>query len=421
MYKLYCRIYQNAFRAGATMLPWRRPTRLGGYNALAALLQDRGSDSVLIVTDKGLTNLNLHHDLLQALSSGGISAHIYDGTAQNPTVDNIEEALDLYKDKNCTALIALGGGSPMDCAKGVGAMMACPKKSIADMRGQLKILLSPNIPGLNKPANAPAGMPATPWTFMAKMPLFIAIPTTAGSGSEVTVAAVIRDGHVKYAINDPALIPHYVLHDPRLTVNLPPSLTATTGMDALCHAVEAYIGKSNTCRTEIDAIKAVRLIFNNLYTVYQDGHNIKARANMQKAAYLAGAAFTRAYVGNIHAISHAISGQYGTAHGLANAVIMPHVLDIYGQAVDKPLSELAIAAGLADQFIPKREAARRFVSAIRDMNSKMGIPETISDLQSDDIPVLTKHALQEANPLYPVPVIFDYEDMVRVYRRLLTD
>ncbi|MCL2527416.1 MAG: iron-containing alcohol dehydrogenase [Defluviitaleaceae bacterium] len=398
MYKLYCRAYQNAFRAGAVALPWRRPKRLGGYNALGMLLQDRGCDSVLVVTDNGLIGLDLHQELLKVLAACNISAAIYSNTAQNPTVDNIEEALALYKENNCKAIIALGGGSPIDCAKGVGVRITCPNKSIPDMRGQLKILISP---------------------FAAKMPLLIAIPTTAGSGSEVSVAAVVRDKHVKYAINDPTLIPHYVLHDPHLTVNLPPSLTATTGMDALCHAVEAYIGKSNTCRTEMDAIKAVRIIFSNLYPAYQDGHNIKARANMQKAAYLAGAAFTRAYVGNIHAISHALSGQYGTPHGLANAVIMPYVLDAYGKAVEKPLSELAIAAGLGDQFTPKKEASRRFISAIKEMNAKMGIPNKIDELLPQDIPELAKHALKEANPLYPVPVIFGYNDVAAVLNKLL--
>jgi len=396
MYKLYCRLYQNAFRAGAIALPWRRPARLGGYNALVALLRDKGCESVLIVTDKGITTLGLHNELTQAINHSGINVTLYDSTAQNPTIENVEEALALYKSNGCSAVIALGGGSPMDCAKGVGARVARPKMLLPKMRGQLKVLFS--------------------------MPLFIAIPTTAGSGSETSLAAVIKDSHTheKYAINDPALIPHYVLHDPRLTVNLPPQLTAATGMDALCHAVEAYIGNSNTCQTEIDAIKAVRLIFHNLYTAYQDGNNLKARANMQKAAYLAGAAFTRAYVGNIHAISHTLSGQYNTPHGLANAIIMPYVLEMYGKAVEPQLSELAIAARIAGPSTPKEIAAQRFISAIRKMNVKMGISTKINDLHPTDIPTLARRALREANPLYPVPVIFDYADIVQVYQKIMT-
>ena len=395
MYKLYCRLYQNTFRVGSVLLPWRRPVRIGGYKALSALLRERECNSVLVVTDKGLTTLGLHNELIKTINQAGIRAALYDSTAQNPTIENVEDALALYKSMGCSAIVALGGGSPMDCAKGVGARMARPKKFLPDMRGQLKVL--------------------------AKMPLFIAIPTTAGSGSETSLAAVIKDSrtHEKYAINDTTLIPHYVLHDPRLTVNLPPQLTATTGMDSLCHAVEAYIGRSNTCRTELDAIKAVRIIFKNLYAAYQDGHNIKARANMQKAAYLAGAAFTRAYVGNIHAISHTLSGQYNTPHGLANAVIMPYVLEAYGQAAELPLSELAIAAGLAEPTTPRNIAAKRFIAAIIDMNTKMQIPTKISELQSAHIPMLTRRALREANPLYPVPIIFGYDEMARIYHKLL--
>jgi len=396
MNNLYCRLYQAAFRAGSLLLPWRRPTRIGGYKALSKLLQNKNCKTALIVTDKGITALNLHNELIQTITQSGIRITLYDNTAQNPTIENVEEALALYKATNCHAIIALGGGSSMDCAKGVGARIARPKKLLPDMRGQLKVLF--------------------------KMPLFIAIPTTAGSGSETSLAAVIKDSrtHEKYAINDTALIPHYVLHDPRLTVNLPPQLTATIGMDALCHAVEAYIGRSNTCRTQLDAIKAVRLIFANLYTAYQDGHNLKARANMQKAAYLAGAAFTRAYVGNIHAISHTLSGQYNTPHGLANAVIMPYVLEMYGQKAEKPLSELAIAAGIAEPSTPKSIAAKRFIAAIHNMNAIMSIPSKIDELQPAHIPMLAKRALREANPLYPVPVIFGYDDMVQMYKKLRT-
>ncbi|MCL2362658.1 MAG: iron-containing alcohol dehydrogenase [Defluviitaleaceae bacterium] len=394
MYKTYCRIYQKAFKAGAVFLPWRRPKRLGGYSALANLLSDKNCDSVLVVTDKGLTSRDLHEGVIGAIRQAGACSVIYDNTAQNPTIDNVDEALALYRAKGCKAIVALGGGSAIDCGKGVGARLARKNKTLHQLRGPLKVWL--------------------------KMPLFIAIPTTAGSGSEVSVAALVTDSRTndKFAINDPALIPHYVLHDPHLTVGLPAELTATTGMDALCHAVEAYIGNSNTCRTQMDAIKAVRIIFGNLYDAYLDGHNIKARANMQKAAYLAGAAFTRAYVGNIHAMSHAISGLYGTPHGLVNAVIMPYILDAYGSAIHKPLKDLAIAASLADSSTPKVVATRRFIDAIRDMNSKMGIQEKLSGINTEDIPKLAKHALREANPLYPVPVIFDYDDMVKMFHQI---
>jgi alcohol dehydrogenase class IV len=207
-----------------------------------------------------------------------------------------------------------------------------------------------------------------------------------------------------------------VLFIPELAFELPPFFTSTTGMDALCHAVEAYIGNSNTRQTRKDALAAVQLIFDNLYTAYQDGHSHKARANMQKAAYLAGMAFTRAYVGNIHAISHALSGQYGIPHGLANAVIMPYVLRIYGGAIEKPLWELAVATGLAETITPEAEGAERFIDAIEELNAKMDIPTKLEGIRKSDIPLLAKRAMREANPLYPVPVIFDKGDMMAVLR-----
>jgi alcohol dehydrogenase class IV len=256
-----------------------------------------------------------------------------------------------------------------------------------------------------------------------KLPLLIALPTTAGSGSETTLSASITDSktHEKYAVIDPVLIPHYALLEPKLTVGLSPEMTATTGMDALCHAVEAYIGGSNTKQTKQDALKAVELIFANIYIAYNEGENLAARKNMQEAAFLAGTAFTRAYVGNIHSIAHTLGGQYGVAHGLANAVIMPHVLEIYGAAVYKSLSELAVAARLASlaETATNEEKAQGFIDAIKELNKKMGIPEKIEALQADDIPVLAGRALKESNPLYPVPVIFERKEMEEAYRRLL--
>ena len=397
MNRVFCRLYQFTFRCAAVVLPWRQPECLNSLSSLAMLLRKKSVCSALIITDQNLTALGLHKDLLQVLQSNGIRYILYDKTVQNPTIDNIEEALIMYKKETCNAIIALGGGSPMDCAKGVGARVARPRKSISKMRGQLKVL--------------------------RKMPLFVAIPTTAGTGSETTVAAVITNSvtHEKYAINDPALIPHYALLDPNMTAGLPPFITACTGMDALCHAVEAYIGGSNTRQTRRDALEATQLIFQNLYTTFTDGGNLAAREKMQKAAFLAGAAFTRAYVGNIHAVAHTLGGQYGTPHGLANAVIMPYVLEIYGAKVYSALSEMAIAAGIANNPTQTRDNARKFIAAIREMNRKMDIPDTLSDLKRADIPKLAERALKEANPLYPVPVIFGREEMKKIYYSILED
>jgi len=395
MYEMYCRLYQFFLRYATLFLPWRRPTRLDDYPALARLLLDKGIKSVLLVTDAGLTSLGLHVELMQVLEKNGIRCALYDKTLPNPTIDNVEEALLLYKKEGCAGLIALGGGSPMDCAKAVGARVARPRTSLPKMRGEMKVF--------------------------KKIPLLIAIPTTAGTGSETTVTAVVTDSttHEKYPINDLVLIPYYALLDPRLTAGLPPAITAGTGMDALCHAVEAYIGKSNTSQTRKDALKATELIYANLLTAFADGQNLTARKNMQEAAFLAGAAFTRAYVGNIHAIAHTISGHYGTPHGWANAIIMPYVLEMYGNTAYQALSELAAAAGIADRGASDRENARKFIASIREMNAKMGIPTTFPELQAKDIPTMIKRAMREANPLYPVPVIFNRREMEKVYQQLL--
>jgi len=280
----------------------------------------------------------------------------------------------------------------MDCAKGVGVRVARPRTNIKHTKGLLKVLMP--------------------------LPPLYAVPTTAGTGSETTVAAVVVDSSTKakYAIMDPVLIPRVAVLDPLLTLKLPPHITATTGMDALTHAVEAYIGGSNTKDTREMAKKATKLIFDNLYKVYTDGNNIDARANMLKAAYCGGVAFTRAYVGNVHALAHALGGMYGVAHGLANAVILPYVLDDYGESVYKSLAELADVAGLTGEN--DEQKAKSFIAAIREFNEKMNIPSKIDEIIEDDIPGLAEHAYKEANPTYPVPRIFSRDDFAGVYLRL---
>lgn len=395
MYRVYCRIYQFIFRLAMYLLPWRKPTILNHFTDMAQLFEAKGIKNALLVTDAGLTKLNMHQAVLDALSAKQISCTIYDKTVPNPTIFNIEEALKLYHQNHCNAIIALGGGSPMDCAKGVGARVARPNKPVRKMRGVLKVL---------KP-----------------MPLFVAIPTTAGTGSETTLAAVITDSttHKKYAINDPALIPHYAVLNPVLTQSLPPAITASTGMDALCHAVEAYIGQSNTKKTKEDALEAVKLIYENLETAYTDGKNLVARQNMQRAAYLAGAAFTRAYVGNVHAMAHAMSALYGLPHGLVIAITLPHVLNAYGDTINKQLSALAQVSGIVGDS--DEDKAIAFIALIRIMNQKMGIPDKVEAIKEADLDKLVAHACLEANPLYPVPVIFLEGEMRMMFKKLMKE
>jgi alcohol dehydrogenase len=346
---------------------------------------------VLIVTDKGITKLGLMVGLLEGLKSVGTNYVIYDHTVPNPTNENIEEALMLYQKNECEAIIAFGGGSPMDCAKGVGARVARPKKSLSQMRGQLKV--------------------------RKEIPPLIAIPTTAGTGSEATIAAVISNSqtHEKYVINDTVLIPHYAVLDPLLTMKLPPHITSTTGMDALTHAVEAYIGRSNTMETKQYSRDAIQLIFTNLHEAYSNGSNLTARTNMQKASYLAGLAFTRAYVGYVHAIAHTLGGFYNVPHGLANAIILPHVLEYYGETVHKPLAELADLIGITEGADTDEMKSKKFIDAIKKLNVDMNIPTKIEGIIDRDIPIMVERALKEANPFYPVPKILRKNDLFELY------
>ena len=333
--------------------------------------------------------------LEEALKKAEIPYEIYDKTVANPTTANVEEALKQYLENGCNAIIGFGGGSSMDCAKAVGARVVKPKQSLTKMQGILKV--------------------------HKKLPLLIAVPTTAGPGSETTLAAVITDAETrhKYAINDFPLIPRYAVLDPKVTLSLPPFITATTGMDALTHAVEAYIGNSTTCGTRKDALMAVQLIFENLDTAYREGRNIEARRNMLKASFYAGCAFTRSYVGYVHAVAHTLGGEYNVPHGLANAILLPFVLEAYGDTIHVKLKKLAIAAGLAGDDTPAKEAAGIFIDAIKEMKKRFQIGDTVKEIREEDIPKLSQYADKEANPLYPVPVLMDAGELKQFYYLLM--
>ncbi len=224
--------------------------------------------------------------------------------------------------------------------------------------------------------------------------------------------------HTKYAINDVSLIPHYALLDAKLTVGLPPHITSTTGMDALCHAVEAYIGRANTSVTKRSAIEATKLIYDNIVEAYTNPTNLEARGNMLRASHLAGIAFTRAYVGNVHAVSHAMSGKYGTPHGLANAVALPVVLKYYGKSAHSKLAQLADIVGI--DGISVQNKADKFIDSILQLNAKLNIPSTIDSIQSADIPTMVDNAYKEAVPLYPVPKLLDKTTLSDIYYQLMT-
>ena len=383
---------------GMCFMNWKEPELLEGDGAvlkLPSFIKNKGIKRVLVVTDKGLMNLHLLDPLFDELKKEGIEYFIYDGVQPNPTIPNIEECKDIYINNQCEGIIAFGGGSPMDCAKAAGARVVKPKQSVRKMRGYLKV--------------------------HKKLPPFFAVPTTAGTGSETTLAAVVTDPttHEKNAICDPCLRPKYAVLDPSLTIGLPPHITSTTGMDALTHAVEAYIGKSNVKSTIRYAEEATKLIYDNLEKAYNNGKDVEARKNMLIGSFYAGSAFTRAFVGYVHAIAHNLGGLYGTPHGLANAVILPYVLEWYGDKAYKRLAKLADIIGITKEDMSVEEKGKLFIAEIRRMNKAMNIPEKFDFIKEEDMKTLVKRALKEGNPGYPVPKIMNEKECEEVIRSFM--
>lgn len=388
--KVGCRVFQKGMRAALPVLPYRKPQVLHHVTDIPGTLQRLDSTSVLLVTDGPIHALGITASLEEALADANIACAVFE-TIPNPTTTVVEEAVKLYNENNCTALIGFGGGSSMDTAKAVGARIAWPNRTCQQMGGILRV-----------------------WK---RIPPLFAIPTTAGTGSETTVAAVVVDAETrhKYAIMDFPLIPRYAVLDPETTRTLPPHITSTTGMDALTHAVEAYIGCSTTSDTRHEALSAVKLIFLYLENAYNDGDDMMARKQMLLASFLAGDSFSKSYVGYVHAVAHSLGGKYDTPHGLANAVVLPYVLEAYGSAIHGKLHDLAFAAGVAGKDESDAEAAAKFIEAIREKNRAMNIPATLPEVKEEDIPELARTAAKEANPLYPVPVIWDAAQLERFY------
>ena len=396
--KCYYRINQKVLKFAMRFMDWKEPTLLEGEGAILKLpqfIKDKGINKVLVVTDKGLMGLHILDPMFDELKRVGVEYVIYDGVQPNPTIPNIEECKSIYIDNKCEGIIAFGGGSPMDCAKAAAARVVKPRQSVRKMRGYLKV--------------------------HKKLPPFFAVPTTAGTGSETTLAAVVTDPetHEKNAIADPCLRPKFAILDPALTVGLPPSITAATGMDALTHAVEAYIGKSNVKSTIRYSEEATILIHKNLEKAYVNGKDMEARNNMLKASFYAGNAFTRAFVGYVHAIAHNLGGMYGTPHGLANAVILPNVLEWYGDKIYKKLAKLADLIGICKENDSIEVKGKAFINEIKRMNKAMNIPETFDFIKEEDIPTLVSRALKEGNPGYPVPKIMNKKDCEQVIRSLM--
>lgn len=348
----------------------------------------------MVVTDPGLMKAGVAMRILDVLDQAGMQYSLYSEVEPNPSVNTVNAIQAQYIKESCDGLIAIGGGSAMDAAKGAGARIVFPRRSVNSLSGLLRV-----------------------WR---KIPPFIAVPTTSGTGSETTIAALITDTetHHKFAIMDLHLIPLYAVLDPELTVGLPPHITAATGMDALTHAVEAYLCWTySTKESTRFAEEAVSLIFRYLEKAYIDGRDIEARLQMQIASYLAGFAFTRAGVGNVHAIAHTLGGLYNVPHGLANAIILPIVLDDYGPKVYKKLARLAEIAGIA-KGSTEEERAKKFIAEIRAMNDRMGIGNGFDCIRDKDVEQMITWAYKETNPLYPVPVLYDRTRYRKVIERI---
>lgn len=396
MSKIYCRAFQFVFKLAMYVMNFDMPQYIEGPGAVKKvpefIREKCGADfnNVLVVTDPGLWGLKLPQGLLDSLDAAGFKYSVFYDIERNPTSNDVEKGLKVYKENGCQGIVAFGGGAPMDTAKAIGARLARPNKTCVQMQGTMKVL--------------------------KKIPPLFTIPTTAGTGSETTVAAVITDSetHHKRAIQDPVIMPPYAILDPELTVGLPPFVTATTGMDALCHAVEAYTNHTYNTKLEDKLAKdAVKLVYENLLTAYKDGSNLEARQNMQKAAFFAGRAFTRGCVGYVHAVGHQLGGLYGTPHGLAMSVILPHVMRQFGPAVYDKLADLADVCGM--EGADNKEKAEKFIAWIEQLKVDMDLPYGIDNIKEEDIEQIISWAMTEGNPTYPVPVIWGRDD----FRKLI--
>lgn len=398
MFKPLIRVETAALTLGCKFFTFREAVPVTGRGCrreIPGVLEKLGVKKVLVVTGRHVGK-SIAPEIIENIRLSGLEAVHYSEVTANPTTTTVYEIKDMYMKEGCDGFLAIGGGSPIDAAKAAACLCARPRATLNDLAGLLKI--------------------------MKNIPPFVAVPTTSGTGSETTMAAVVTDAetHHKYAIMDPHIIPDYAVMDPELVVGLPQKTTSATGMDALCHAVESYVSVMNKPeKSRRYAEEATVLIFRYLERAYNDGSDMEAREKLMEAAYKAGWSFGRTGVGNVHAIAHTLGGLYNTAHGLANAVILPIVLEDYGKAVYKPLARLAELAGIKTDGSDE-EKAKAFIAEIYAMNKRMDMPEGFAFIEEKDIPQMCAYACSEANPTYPVPVIYDkphFEKLIREIKR----
>ncbi|MEZ5570450.1 MAG: iron-containing alcohol dehydrogenase [Halioglobus sp.] len=364
----------------------------GSSRQLCEHIVRTGARKVLVVTDKPLRDLGVVDKAISALHAGGVDVAYYDGVLPDPTFDQVVAGAALAKSHGSEAVLAIGGGSSMDAAKIIAAA-ATSDASPADWVGIGKIKHPP-------------------------LKLY-AIPTTSGTGSEATIGAVISDPttHEKSIIMGETLLPLAVALDADLILDLPAHITAATGMDALTHGIEAYIGVWERGTRLEDARLAIKLIFDYLPTAYRDGHNLDARNAMAMAAYYAGLAINQVNVGNVHAIAHQLGGKYGIPHGLANSLVLPHILDFCREEAQPRLAELAVLIGVGSAGEEPSALAHKFIKAVRDLRTEVGIPNQMDVIKREDFDSITQLAIAEG-AAYPVPRLLDRQSVMMILNNI---
>ncbi|HHX8508039.1 TPA: L-threonine dehydrogenase [Vibrio diabolicus] len=336
-------------------------------------IQSQGFKKGLIVTDKILNQIGVVKQVQDLLTERDVATVVYDGTQPNPTITNVNDGLALLKENECDFVISLGGGSPHDCAKGI-ALVASNGGKIGDYEG--------------------VDQSAKPM-----LPL-VSINTTAGTASEMTRFCIITDEerHIKMAIVDKHTTPLMSVNDPELMLAKPASLTAATGMDALTHAIEAYVSIAATPITDAVAIKAIELIQAHLRTAVKNGENLEAREQMAYAQFMAGMAFNNASLGYVHAMAHQLGGFYDLPHGVCNAILLPHVQRYNAQVCPERLRDVAKAMGVDVEGMSAEQGAAAAIDTIVELAKDVGIPSGIKELGAklEDIPTLADNALKDA-------------------------
>jgi alcohol dehydrogenase len=370
---------------------------IGAHKELGKQIRNLGGKKPFLCTDKGITNSGLTEKIVDIIRKEvGVEPVVFDGTIPNPTDENVHAGLKIYKDSNCDMIISLGGGSSHDCGKGIGI--------VATNGGNIR-----DYEGVDKSSKA--------------MPPFIAINTTAGTASEMTRFCIITDTSrkVKMAIVDWRVTPNVAINDPLLMVGMPPALTAATGMDALTHAVEAYVSTIATPVTDACALKAMELISGNLRAAVANGSDLEARDRMAYAEYLAGMAFNNASLGHVHAMAHQLGGLYDLPHGVCNAILLPHVERFNMIAKMDRFVDIALAMGEVVDGLSTRDAAEKALAAIRTLSADVGIPRGLKELgvKEEDLKIMAENAQKDAcgltNPRCPT-----LKDVVEIYTWALT-